>query len=71
MSPQAILDAASRADGVTGAFAKELMRRTVLLAAERGRPPTDFDIATATDTLLSTRDKLARRLLGAEGSPAR
>ena len=68
LSPQAITDAASRADGVTGAFAKELMRRTVLLAAEQGRPPTDFDLATAMDTLLSTRDKLTRRLLGTEGS---
>lgn len=71
LSPQAITDAASRADGVTGAFAKELMRRTVLLAAEQGRPPTDFDLATAMDTLLSTRDKLTRRLLGTEGSVAR
>lgn len=71
LSPQAITDAASRAEGVTGAFAKELMRRTVLLGAEQGRPPTDFDLATAMDTLLSTRDKLTRRLLGTEGSAAR
>lgn len=68
LSSQAITDAASRAEGVTGAFAKELMRRTVLLGAEQGRPPTDSDLATAMDTLLSTREKLTRRLLGTEGS---
>lgn len=68
LSPQAIADAASRAEGVTGAFAKELMRRTVLLGAEQGRPPADFDLATAMETLLSTREKITRRLLGAEGS---
>ena len=68
LSPQAIMDAASRADGATGAFAKELMRRTVLLAAEQGRLPTDDDLATAMDTLHSARDKLTRRLLGTEDS---
>jgi hypothetical protein len=66
VSPQAIRDAASRADGATGAFAKELMRRTVLLAAEQGRPPVDDDLAAAVDALLSARDDLTRRLLGAE-----
>ena len=70
-SPQAIADAASRADGATGAFAKELMRRTVLLAAEQRRSPTDGDLVTALDTLLSARDELTRRLLGAESEPAR
>ncbi|MGO4689195.1 AAA family ATPase [Glaciibacter sp. 2TAF33] len=70
VSPQAITDAASRANGVTGAFAKELMRRTVLLAAERGGPPADVDLATAMDALLSSRDKLTRRLLGTDGSAA-
>ncbi|WP_411722315.1 AAA family ATPase [Mycetocola sp.] len=71
LSRQAIADAASRADSATGAFAKELMRRTVLLAAEQSRPPTDGDLAAALETLLSARDDLTRRLLGAESDPAR
>jgi hypothetical protein len=71
LSPRAIADAASRADGATGAFAKELMRRTVLLAAEQGRSPSDDDLITALDTLLSARDELTRRLLGAENESAR
>lgn len=72
LSREAIRDAAARATGVTGAFAKELMRRTVLLAAEEGRPPEDADLSAALDSLLSTRDQLTRRLLGAEpsGDPA-
>lgn len=70
LSPRAIEDAASRAEGATGAFAKELMRRTVLLAAEQSRSPTDGDLVTALDTLLSARDELTRRLLGAESEPA-
>lgn len=71
LSSQAITEAASRADGATGAFAKELMRRTVLLAAEQGRQPTDRDLGSAVDMLLSSRDELTRRLLGTEGSAAR
>lgn len=64
LSPPAIADGAARAAGVSGAFAKELMRRTVLVAAEQGRPPTDDDLAAALSTLLDTRATLTRRLLG-------
>jgi hypothetical protein len=69
LSSEAITDAVSRAHGVTGAFVKELMRRTVLLAAEHDRSPADADLATAMDSLLSTREKLTRRLLGTDARP--
>ena len=62
--------AAARADGATGALAKELMRRTVLLAAEAGRPPRDEDLAEALDALVSARGALTRRLLGASPGDA-
>jgi hypothetical protein len=65
VSPQAIAAAAGKADGVSGAFAKELMRRTVLIAAENHRAVTDDDLGTALDTLLDARGKLTRQLLGA------
>jgi hypothetical protein len=68
LSAAAITDAATRAVGTTGAFAKELMRRTVLLAAVAGRPASDSDLSAALDALLSTRGQLTRRLLG--GLPA-
>ena len=70
LSPGAIRAAAERATGATGAFAKELMRRTVLLAAEAGRPPRDADLADALDALVSARGALTRRLLGASPETA-
>ncbi len=70
VSPRAIKDAAVRSAGVTGAFAKEVMRRTVLGAAEEDRQPTDADLTAAMDSLLGSRDQLTRRLLGADGTLA-
>ena len=70
LSPTAVTDAAARAEGVTGSFAKELMRRTVLLGAEEGRAPTDSDLSTALDALLSAREHLTRQLLGSADSRA-
>lgn len=67
LSPAAIADAAMRAEGVTGSFAKELMRRTVLIAAQEGRAPSDADLAAALDALLSSRERLTRTLLGTGG----
>lgn len=57
--------AADAAAGVTGSFAKELMRRAVLRAAEDGREVSDADLATAVDELLSAKAQLTRTLLGA------
>jgi ATPase family associated with various cellular activities (AAA) len=68
LSPRAITDAAARSVGATGAFAKEVMRRTVLRSAEEGREPTDADLMYAVDALLSGRDQLTRRLLGVDSA---
>lgn len=67
LSDDALDAAAARAEGTTGSFAKELIRRTVLLAAVRGdgTAVTDADLETALDDLLSSGAALTRLLLGA------
>ncbi|MFC0681680.1 AAA family ATPase [Lysobacter korlensis] len=62
--------AAHRSTGVTASFAKELMRRVVLRAAEAGREVRDADLPAALDELLSAREALTRSLLGAGDLPA-
>jgi hypothetical protein len=64
LSPSAVGAAADRASGTTGSFAKELMRRTVLSAAESGRDIRDSDLGIALDALLDARSQLTRSLLG-------
>ncbi|MFE7174659.1 AAA family ATPase [Streptomyces sp. NPDC057616] len=55
----------SRTEGTTASFTKELVRRAVLIAAEREAPRTEAaDVREALDELLSDRDRLTRRLLG-------
>jgi hypothetical protein len=56
--------AADRAAGTTGSFAKELVRRAVLLGAERGHPVTDTELAESLEELLASTAKLSRSLLG-------
>lgn len=72
LSDQALDTAADRAEGTTGSFAKELIRRTVLIAAVRGDGTgvTDTDLETALDDLLSSGAALTRLLLGARGEDA-
>ena len=68
-----ILDAAAgSADGTTGSFAKELMRRSVLRAAEHGRAPEDEDLTTELARLMDSRERLTRTMLGSgsDGAPA-
>ncbi|PJJ73455.1 ATPase family protein associated with various cellular activities (AAA) [Diaminobutyricimonas aerilata] len=67
LSEEAIDAAAERSEGVTGSFAKELMRRAVLLAVAEGRPVADSDLSAALDELLSAASLLTRRLLGVTG----
>ncbi|RXZ71742.1 AAA family ATPase [Agromyces albus] len=67
LSSEALDAAADEADGTTGSFAKELMRRTVLAAASEGRDPEDGDLARALGDLLSTRAELTRKLLVGSG----
>ncbi|WP_420369870.1 AAA family ATPase [Curtobacterium sp. L1-20] len=68
-SDEALTAAAERAEGTTGSFAKELMRRSVLGAALRRAEPSDDDLQTALDSLLTERSALTRKLLGTR-SPA-
>jgi hypothetical protein len=61
-----------RSAGVSAAFIKELMRRSVQFALERGRDPklTAFDVDAALDELLFAGGKLNAALLGASGARA-
>ncbi|MFJ8083836.1 AAA family ATPase [Streptomyces sp. NPDC096205] len=55
----------ARTEGTTASFTKELVRRSVLIGAEREAPRTEpADVRAALDELLSDRDLLTRRLLG-------
>ncbi|MFT2017616.1 AAA family ATPase [Streptomyces sp. 796.1] len=62
---EALVDAVARSEGTTASFAKELMRRATLFAAERSSGHvTAADLDGALDELLSDQDALTRRLLG-------
>lgn len=64
----AALDAAAeQAEGVTGSFAKELIRRSVLRASRQGRQATDEDLTHELARLLDAREQLTRSMLGAGG----
>lgn len=63
-SDHALGVAAERADGTTGSFAKELIRRSVLRAINEDREPTDEDLAAELDRLLDSRQRLTRSMLG-------
>ena len=66
-------DVASRTEGLSGAFIKELMRQATLRASleDRGEA-TAADVKAALDELLEERSTLTRRLLGqgADGADA-
>ena len=63
-SPAAVSRAANDSAGSTASYAKELVRRAVLLAAMAGREPTDEHLEAATSELLSDSSRLTRALLG-------
>ncbi|MFE5817063.1 AAA family ATPase [Streptomyces sp. NPDC056479] len=61
----------TRTEGTTASFTKELVRRSVLIAAEHESPRTrPDDVRAALDELLSDQDRLTRRLLGVRDSEA-
>ncbi|MEV4134688.1 ATP-binding protein [Dactylosporangium sp. NPDC049742] len=60
--------AAAAAAGVTASFAKELLRRAVLIAAEEGTSPADAHLAAALDEMLSQAESVTRSLLGTPAS---
>jgi hypothetical protein len=60
--------ASARTEGVTASFSKEAIRRTVINAAQQGRDPSDADLVSALDEMLSDAEALTRTLLGGEGA---
>jgi hypothetical protein len=63
-SAAALDTAAERTHGTTASFAKELVRRSVLIAAEAGRDITDTDLDQALHEMLAETQTLTRSLLG-------
>lgn len=70
-TPAAVAQAARDSAGTTASYAKELVRRAVLLAAIDGRDPGDDDLAAATAELQSDSAALTRALLGSAGDETR
>lgn len=66
-SERALADVATRSEGTTASFAKELVRRAVLRAAIAGVDPTDEHLTAALEDLLSDAETFTRSLLGAGG----
>jgi hypothetical protein len=64
LSGPALDAAAEAAEGTTGSFAKELIRRAVLMATDSGRTVTDGDLEAALRDLLAASESLTRNLLG-------
>ena len=63
-SDAAVSRAARECAGTTASYAKELVRRAVLLAAIDGRTPVDDDLRAANEQLQSDSARLTRALLG-------
>ncbi|MET8152443.1 AAA family ATPase [Actinoplanes sp. NPDC049668] len=63
-SPAVLDDVATRAEGMTASFFKELVRRAVLIAAETDRDAADADLAHATREMLDEAQSITRSLLG-------
>jgi predicted AAA+ superfamily ATPase len=63
-SPAALRTAAERTDGATASFAAELIRRSVLNAAQSDRQPGDADLLEALDEMTSEAEAFTRMLLG-------
>ncbi|ABS05291.1 AAA family ATPase [Kineococcus radiotolerans] len=68
VSDEVLREAAARSAGVTASFARELLRRAVLVGAEAGHEVRDGDVRTALEELLSDAEALTRSLLGSGGS---
>ncbi|MGB7980893.1 MAG: ATP-binding protein [Candidatus Nanopelagicales bacterium] len=66
VSDAALDGASARCGGVTASFFKELARRTVLIAADSGRPVDDEVLVEAMTEMLSDTEQLTRALLGGD-----
>ena len=63
-SDEVLDEVATRSDHRTASFFKELMRRSVLTAADEGVEPADQHLTAALESLLSDQEALNRSLLG-------
>ncbi len=63
-SSDAVEGAASRTEGTTASFARELVRRAVVAAALEGVSVDDRHLSTAVDVLMDDGEALTRSLLG-------
>jgi len=70
-SAAAVSRAARESAGTTASYAKELVRRAVLMAAMDGREPRDDDLRAANEELQSDSARLTRALLGAKDASSR
>ena len=61
-SGEVLDEMAARSDHLTASFFKELMRRSVLLAAEQDEEPTDGHLREAMESLLADQNTLNRTL---------
>lgn len=64
-SPAALAQVAEQTEGATASFARELVRRAVLAAAEAGEDSADGHLLGAAESLSGQRENLTRSLLGA------
>lgn len=69
LSAAALDEAASRAEGMTASFTKELIRRAALRAALADEPLADAHLVAALDEMLDAAAALSRSLVGAPGDP--
>jgi len=63
-SPAVLDQVATRTEGMTASFVKELVRRAVLIAAEAERDTTDDDLTHAAQEMLDEAQNITRSLLG-------
>ena len=69
-SEAALRAAAEASEGATASFARELIRRAVLVAVDAGEQPGDEHLAAAVRELMGQGEALTRSLLGAGGRDA-
>lgn len=63
-SAEALASVAEDAKGATASFARELVRRAILAAAEAGEEPADAHLLAAAQDLSGQREAMTRSLLG-------
>ncbi|WP_418907696.1 AAA family ATPase [Glutamicibacter endophyticus] len=68
-SEETFHEVAERIDGTTASFIKELIRRSVLLAAAEGIDPSDSHLIHAAEELMSNQADTTRNLLGGTADP--